>query len=401
MSRISWVVLLVALMLVSALRGAEDIAALINQELDKQVILDLDATFPQAMDAIEQKTHVRIEEDPVIYDLLPWGRDTAVKAKVKDKTLRDALDAITRKVGLRFALRDQGIEISPSPALRRLGQRANWDELQMLDLLSSTPIGLETDRPTVKRLIEAVDTKLVEIDKARGPEKKTGFAVENRISDAVPQDKTVYVPRNASVADALESLHKETKGTWHPWDKNVMIVTKEEVTRRMLDKPLSIIPGDRGMDVQQVLADVSNRTGVPFEYQPGVIAQLPPEARAIRGVLENAKGIQILGAISAATGLGYTIVDDHVVIAQPGAGGAAGAAAQPRDPAMIFIPMDNGMQILVPSSQVPDDVKQYLRFKTQRRIAELREAMKLEGFKPTPAPPPATRPIGDDKARDL
>ncbi len=56
---------------------AQESSALINKALDEQVkSLVLDKTLPAAMDLIGDKTGVRLKEDPMIWDLLPWGRET-------------------------------------------------------------------------------------------------------------------------------------------------------------------------------------------------------------------------------------------------------------------------------------------------------------------------------------
>jgi hypothetical protein len=374
-------------LLITGPSRAQDVAAIINKALDEPVSLTFgnNTTVPQALDAISTQTGVRIKADPVIYELLPWGRDTAVRANIANAPLREALEIITRKLGLTMALRPEFVEITPMPALRRLAQRANRDELDCLALLASRPLQLTTDRPTVAHLLEAVDLKLSQ-------EKSSKFAVENRITDAIKQDRTVYVPRNATLMEALESLHKDTKATWYPWGNNVLVVTKEEATRRMLAKPLTIRPGERGMDVLQVLTDISSRTGVFFEYQPGAIQNVPTESRVVRGYLENVPALQVLEAISAGSGLKYTVADDRVVISTPP---AVAGAAPPRDRSVGFIQLDNGLNVMIPSSEVPDDVKQYIRHKTRQEVEKLREMMIKEGFKPEPATQPATRPAED------
>src|SRR2546421_11780277 len=93
----------------------QDSSALINQALDGQVKpkMTLDATLPAAMKKISQDTGVKIQEDPIIWDLLPWGRDTFVKATFENVTLREALEVITRKLGLTMTLREQAVEIGP------------------------------------------------------------------------------------------------------------------------------------------------------------------------------------------------------------------------------------------------------------------------------------------------
>src|SRR5712671_6681145 len=72
----------------------EDSSALNNAALDKMVKLELDTPLPQAMSTIAKITGVHIEADPAVWDLLPWGEQTNINAKIENKTLRDAIGAI-------------------------------------------------------------------------------------------------------------------------------------------------------------------------------------------------------------------------------------------------------------------------------------------------------------------
>ncbi|HEV8603983.1 MAG TPA: DUF4974 domain-containing protein [Tepidisphaeraceae bacterium] len=376
-------VIVLGICVMARIAPAQDSSALINKALDEQLKMKLDTTLKGAMDKISEQSGVKIKEDPIIWDLLPWGRDTAVKATFENVTLREALEVITRKLGLTMVLREQAVEIGPMPALKRLGQRSGRDELRALDLLASKQLGLETDHPTIKRLLEAIDLKLA-------AEKDVQMAIENRIGDAVSQERTVFVPRNATLMDALESLPKETRATWYPWGKTIVVASKDEPTRRMLSKPLTIRPGERGMDITTVLTELATRTGVSFEIQPGALAAIPVDARTVRGVMDNAPAQQILEAIAGATGLQYAIADDKVIIS------SASGEPNRREPNIGFIQLDIGMQVLVPMSQVPADLKEFIRYRTQRELARMRKMMEEEGFKPTTQPaaigqPPANR----------
>jgi hypothetical protein len=368
--------LLVVLMLGALVHPAtaQESSALINKALDEQFNVTIDATLPNAMEIITRNTGVPLREDPAIWDLLPWGRETKIQARFENVTLREALRIITRTLGLRMVLRDEYVEIQPAPALKRLAQRASRDELMALDVLSSRPLNLGEDHPTLARLLEAVDLKLA-------AEKDVQLAVENRTTDAIAQDKRVFVPRNATLMDALDSLPKDTRATWYPWGRSIMIVTKEDRTRRLLSRPLTIRPGDRGTDVLQMLMDLSTRTGVAFEFQPGAIQSLPAEARLVRGIFDNAPAQQILEAIAGATGLAYAIQDDRVIITS-----APGVAAGPRDRAIGFIQLDNGLQVLIPTSQVPLDLQEYIQHKTRQQLNQIRQMMEEEGFKPSNKP---------------
>ena len=373
------------LMILATHAMAQDSSALINKALDEQVKFTWEAStpLPKVMADISTQTGVRIKEDPLVWDLLPWGRDTTVKAKIENKTLREALEIITRKLGLKMALREEYVEILPMAGLKRLAQRAGRDELVALDVLASRPLGLETDHPTVKRLLEAIDLKLAD-------DKDSQFAIENRIQNSVPQEKTVFAPRNATLMDALESLTKETAATWYPWGKNIIIVTKDESTRRLLSKPLTIFPDPTTqiLDLTQLYTDIAKETGVVVEFQPGAISALPPEARALRGkiagapLFENVPARQILEIVSAATGLQYAVQDDKVYV-------ASATSAQQRDVPIGFIQLDIGIQVLVPTSQVPADLREYIRFKTERELNKIRKMMEEENFKPSTQPKPA------------
>src|SRR5271154_6404608 len=77
-----------------AFASAQNTSALINEQLDKLASLNLNGVLPQAMQSIQHDTGVPIDVDPSVYDLLPWGDQTNISAKIENQTLREALDAI-------------------------------------------------------------------------------------------------------------------------------------------------------------------------------------------------------------------------------------------------------------------------------------------------------------------
>jgi hypothetical protein len=276
-------------------------SALINKALDSQQKLDLDTTLPQAMTQIGNMTGVRIEADPAVWDLLPWGEQTNITAKIENHTLRYALTAITEKLGLEYALTDEAVELRPMPALRRLGRRSTVQELAALDLLNSTPMNIGGDHPTVRELLTAVDSKL---DAAKSP-----FAVENRAPDAT-QDRHVAVARNMTMAEALEAMVHQTNATWYPWGNSLVVVPKREQLRTQLGKTLTA--RYRSVDVGQVLMELFQRAGVDFTVDPGSYQHIPSAYRNITLMLDNATIQQALQTIGGYTGLGFEVNDDGV-----------------------------------------------------------------------------------------
>ncbi|HEY7118895.1 MAG TPA: hypothetical protein VH475_20060 [Tepidisphaeraceae bacterium] len=351
-------------------------ASLINQQLDKQVKLQIDGTLPQLMTQVTKETGVPVDAQPEVWELLPWGRETFVRVKSENQTLRQALEAITSKLGLQFVLKDQSIELQPMPALRRLGRKSTISELDALNVLSGTKLELTSDKTDLKTLLDAIDQKLLN--------GKTPYAIENRTATSgspVPQNTPVSVPRNANLLEALEAMSTQTPATWYPWGKTVVVLPKSDQVRRQLQTEITL--RHDGTDVAQVLSELSMRSGVPFRYEPGTFQELAPQSRQVRLVL-NATVLDALEAVCGLTGLGYQIKDNEVYLWN-----ATSTAARPRDRTVAILTTETGMQILISESQCPPDIREFLEYQKTKQFAALRKMMAEQGFKPTN---PATQP---------
>ena len=363
---------------------AQNTSALINEQLDKQTNLNLNGVLGQVMQSIQRDTGVPIAISPDVYALLPWGDQTNISAKIENQTLRQSLDAITQKLGLMYVVKDEVVEIDPMAALTRLGRRATVQELDTLDLLAATALEPTAEKIPVQALVEQVDQKLQKT--------KSAIAIDYRPGDTVGPDQSVFVPRNATLTDALDALMKQTRVTWYPWGKGVVIVPRAEQIRNQLTKSITVhYPGT---DIAQVLTELSQKADVPFEIEPGAIQRVSPEFRKIKLDLYDASIDRALEAIAGFTGLGYVVNDKGVYLWNQ----SNSPASTSRDPAVGLIPLSDGangggMQILVPRSAVPADVQEYLRFRTSRELDHLRQMMKDDHFKPTSQP--TTRPEED------
>lgn len=276
-------------------------SALINKQLDTQQDLQFDTTLPDAMQQIANQTGVRLEADPEVWELLPWGEQTSIKATIKNQTLRQGLAAITQKLALQFVLGDESVQLRPLPALRRLGRRATVDELGVLDLMTANPIDLPTDHPTVREIVTAVDDRLAKLH--------SPFSIDDRAADAV-QDQKISVPKNASLADALEDAVQQCDTAWYPWGKTIVIIGKEEQVRSQLTKTISA--RYNGVEVSQVLLELFQRAGVDFTVDPGVYQKVPQQYRSIQLMLDNATVQQALESIGGYTGLVFDVSDKGV-----------------------------------------------------------------------------------------
>ena len=124
--------------------------------------------------------------------------------------------------------------------------------------------------------------------------------------------------------DALEQVAKQTRGTWYPWSRTVVVVSKETQVRDMLAKTLTA--RYNGADVGAGAGGPPPRAGVAFEIEPGALQRVPADARTLRVFWDNVTVQQALESLK-----GYRRHrlpgdrprgDDH----QPDAGRRAAAA---------------------------------------------------------------------------
>lgn len=368
---------LIAALLVLAslplLAAAQSADALINEQLDKLADLELKGPLPASLQAINRHTGVRIEADSSVWDALPWGQQTPLEATIRNQSLRASLDVLTRKLALRWELGEQAVILRPMPALRRIGRRSTVQELEAIDLLASTPAGLNEAAPTLRALVEAVDLKLLEL--------KSPYAVEYRAA-GIDADARVNVGRNATLLGAMEAIAEQTRATWYPWGRSIVVISKPDHVRTALNRPIDA--RYNRVDLAQVLLDLGRRSGVTFTIEPGAVQRIAPEFRTVKLELESATILQALESIAGFTGLSYTITDTGVYVFN---GNTRTGSGGPRDPmvGLLTVPGTN-LQLVVPSSEMPADVREFLEAKRAEQIRLLRQQMEREGFRPSTRP---------------
>ena len=375
----------------TATHAAPDSSALINEALDQPVVLELNTVLPKAVAIVADKTGVKVDVNPAVWDLLPWGEQTNINVTFDKQTLRAGLEAVATRLGLQMVVKGQAVELQPMPALRRLGRRATDKEIDALYLLSTTPLDNlpagAKERVTVDQLVEAVDAKLQQV--------RPELAVEFRGRDQVKKDQQVFVARNATMSDALEALSRETTATWYPWGRSIVVLPREmQVRNNQLGRPIDL--RFDGVDISQVLVELEQASGVPFEIEAGAVQRIPPESRRVTLILNPATVQQAMEAISGFTGLDYVVKGDGLYIWNQSAGVGASPAA---DPAIGMIQLDNGVQVMLRRSQLPPDVQQYIDFRKDKAIGNLRQMMREEGFKPTTQP--STQPSAPTSAQRI
>ena len=132
----------------------------------------------------------------------PGADQTNIKATIQNHTLRQGLTAITQKLALEFVLTDESVQLRPIPALQRLGRRATVDELEVLDLMTRTP--MELDHPTAGQIVRSCRWKTRRAEIAQ-------FAIDDHADNDNTARSEDQHPRNASMADVLEDLCQQTR----------------------------------------------------------------------------------------------------------------------------------------------------------------------------------------------
>ena len=70
---------------------AQDTSSLINQALDQPVKVQFDTVLPEAMNQIARSTGVRVEAEQGVWDILPWGQQTNIQAKIENPIRQESI----------------------------------------------------------------------------------------------------------------------------------------------------------------------------------------------------------------------------------------------------------------------------------------------------------------------
>ena len=368
-------------------------SALINRQLDQNLDLDQrNRPVAEVLDFLRRQTGIKFDVSDEAYALLPYGRDTPITAAAKGTPLRRTLEAITAKLGLRFVLGDDAVQIRPLPALRRSGRRATVREISGLDLLANVGLNAIEDRQPAAKLLENIDLRLDQVDsdaKAEGrPE--PGYRIENRLSDGL-RDVPVFVPRNATLLGALDALAEQTGATWYPSGDGFIVLPKRAWVRRRLDEA-TVTKTYRAAGVPQVLTDLQRAAGLEFRIEPGAVARVPEESRAVNLSLDTASVREALDALGGVTGLGYVVNDGGVYVWNKDPSDPD-AAPQGADRPILLVRLGDGTSLLLYPSDLNDE--QRTQLEGRRRAAVEALAATLAGGDATPPPATAAAPAAD------
>ena len=143
-------------------------------------------------------------------------------------------------------------------------------------------------------------------------------------SSAPSQEFHVTVPPDATLADALEEINRQSSSTWYVSGKNIVIVSKEQQVHSQLAKRLT--KRYDGVDVSQVLLDLFQRAGVDFTIDAGAFQRIPAGYRTVHLQLDDATVQQALQTIGGYTGLSFDVTGEGVHVTMPAVAAPATSA---------------------------------------------------------------------------
>ncbi len=345
-------------LLLPALAPGDDWRALVEAALDQPTELDIsNCPLTEAFDRIVADTGVRVRVSAETLDLLPYGRETRLNARIRNMPLRDGLTQMTGPLGLRFVVADRGIELVPSDPLVRVGRRATWEEIDTLGWL------FRQDFPAGEEALDGLMSRLQ-------------FPIGEQ--DAGPTLRSAIQAAGAGRGDEVLTRAAQSLGwTWYPAGKQIAVV-------RIVDQQLRQIVSLRqtGSELMVVLQALGRQAGVSIVCEPGALEGLPPQTRSNFSLyVENQPLGDALQLVAATTGLGYEVTPEAIVFFEPEpaprAGGPAGRPSGPYVGKIALPPGPDGTQVelLIQESDLTPDVNE-LRLKYLERANEaIRETL--------------------------
>jgi len=361
-------------------------------EIELQRKLDMPFTLllqkvelAEAFKQIAGAGQITLQVDPECYDALPYGATTRVTADFRESKLRDAIEQVLVPLCLEQIVSGSTIIIRPTAPLSRIGRRADWDELKLLQNLrtASNLKPATTPFDWTASLRAALDShpNLVVSMPPPAPEAAT---LHDKAIDHLQKQFPLSPFR------ALELYCQLTNQIWFVeagpafgagkggGGETIMIMPVRRWIDRQLQRPIKL--AFTNAPLQQVIDEISHLSGIRFTPQPGLYQTIP----MVSVNSDYSSAIATLKAISGGTGIAFDIKDDSIYLHMATATTMPAQAATTRTDrvvARIAVPVGaNGltMDILVYESDLPADLNELRKKKLQESIEALQKMMKTE-----------------------
>lgn len=341
---------------------ADDNGAAVSQALDQTIgaFQTSESPVPDALAELGRAAGVTIEADPGALDLLPWGRNTKLKAiTVQNASLRTILPQILEPLGLEYAVQDESVMITASEPLKRINRRATWTDL--------------------KTLQRAISTEW-------SPESMESFVIRYRITSKVdaPALLAEQMAKSAggSVATVLEDAAGSLGWVWFPNEDHIVIRTVQAQTANYMARRVTVQYNNEPL--ADILLDLANRAETPINFEPGMMLKLPTEtAKHTSLALRNNSIRQGFELLSAHTGIRYSIQRGGINVSLSDVISRGSSTSLPislRSPYVgkITVPGADGsyaFDILLREDDLPQDILDYRKALIEEYIEKMRAEM--------------------------
>lgn len=333
-----------------------DVARALDRELGAITISAKE--IPDALAEIGAQAGVPITIDDNVAGLLPWGRQTKLKAvTIENASLRQALPQILAPLGMTYEIRNN-ITVVASKPLERINRRATWEDLKLLRRCNDTPYSEET----VSKL-----------------------NIQYRITSKVDAPKMLLrqLARAGSgtLAEMLETACNSLGWVWLPEGDHVVIRTYQGQIANQLSRRIQA--RYTNMPLAKILNDLADRADVALFLEPGMMLKLPRStAQSSTLLLDHGTIRQAFELLAAETGLEYRVTRDGISIrlSEAIAGVSSAAAAARRSPYVgkISLPSEDGkytLDFLLRGDELPPDILQYREQIIEEYVEKMRGDM--------------------------
>jgi hypothetical protein len=395
------VALFCALSVAGVVRAADVPAEVgLQRTLDQPFNLTLTKTpLSEAFKQIAATAKISMQVDPACYDLLPYGATTLVSADFRQSKLRDAIEEVLVPLGLQQAVSGATVIVRPSGPLARIGRRAYWDELKLLQDLRNTELKAGADggfdfKTAVRAALDRPDLVVSIADEG------VSGATRDKALDQIKKQLPLSAFR------ALEMYGQLTGQIWFveagpgaaamPGASagTVRVMSMKAWMQRQMERPIQV--DFTNAPLNQVVAELTHLSGIRFVPEPGLYQMVP----VVSLKSNNGSVIQTLEALAGGTRIAFDVRDDSILLHMAG----NEPLPAPRSDAIvgrISVPVGTGadrttMDVFIRESDLPRELNELRKKRTQEAIDALARAW--EGS-PAEAPAvPATAPAATQPA---
>lgn len=348
--------------------GQESVS--LQRLLDRPVSVEAkDLPIGKIFEKLQAASGIEFIVDHDTLDVLPYGDQTRLSARIKNATLRTALTPILSVPALQWEIVGEKVRIIPSEPLYRMCRRATYDELLLLGKMHTekvTPAEGEDALQAIKRTLGAKDLDIFFHTKDEQDVKDKAF---KRAASALPGTAVAYFDR----------LCHGNGWTWYLSGDRVMIRDKVSQNKRQLEKQITL--KYTNAELVTVLADLAHASRLKLTMKPGVLQYLSDEVKSnFNLTMSEASVAEALEVISGATGLIFKPTEDGLLVdasEELVEKGTRGGGSRNRSPFFVklSVPGPNGTiyEVFLRSDELPEDVVKAIEAEKQKFIDSVRK----------------------------